>query len=137
MLYEILEENGKFKLFFKKKKGLKFKKAFAHSKRESIEHFAESYLRHCCLRCKERGWVYKTRGSRGVHGGGTRHGRGNRGLPHWGKPPVGSIVSCPECWANHLVEYEYLQVECWGYGSTERFIDISTVGRIVLTLSPD
>jgi len=76
MLYEIREEGGKLKLFFQKKNGLKFRKSFVSHKREWVESFAERYLGLCCLRCKERGWVYKTRRSGGVYGGGARHGKG-------------------------------------------------------------
>jgi len=137
MLYEIKEENGKFKLFFRKKKGLKFKKSFTHNKREWVEHFVESYLRHCCLHCKERGWVYKIRGSGGIYGGGARHGKGNRGLPHWGNPPAGTVVFCAECRAKYLVEYEDIQVECWTYTNTGQHSVMSTVKRIVFTQSSE
>lgn len=119
MLYQIKEENGKFKLFFSKKTGPKFKKAFPFrlylqgewverraQVRQGVEQFVERYLRQCCAQCKERGWVYKTRGSGGTHGGGASHGKGNRGGPHWGKPPAGTIVFCPECRARHVIGYE-------------------------------
>ncbi|QDU11373.1 hypothetical protein [Gimesia aquarii] len=101
MLYEIREENGSFKLFVSKKKGLKFKKSF--SKRDSAEWFIKTYLSHCCLICQEQGWVYKTRCSGGLRGGGSKHGRGWNGMPHWGNPPIGTIVACPECRAKHQV----------------------------------
>lgn len=92
MFYEVREENGKFNLYFNKKKGFKFKKSF--SDRDWIETFVERYLWHCCLPCKERGWVYKTRGSGGLCGGGGK-----------GRPPAGSIVRCPECRTEHIVSY--------------------------------
>ncbi|WP_417378365.1 hypothetical protein [Gimesia sp.] len=103
MLYEIREENGWFKLFLRKKNGLKFKKAF--SEQRSAEWFIKSYLTHCCLVCLDRDWVYKTVGSGGLRGGGSMHGRGWNGVPHFGKPPAGTVVACPECRAEHQVSY--------------------------------
>ncbi len=106
MLYEIQEDNGKFKHFFNKKTGLKFKKAFTSTEREAVELFAERYLSHCCFSCKERGWVYKTRGSGGLCGGGARHGKGNRGSQRYGKPASGTILRCPECRTTHQIQYD-------------------------------
>jgi len=64
MLYEIKEENGKFNLYFSKKKGLKFKKSFDELR--WAEWFVERYLAHCCISCQQRGWVYKARGFRRI-----------------------------------------------------------------------
>lgn len=137
MLYEIREVNGKFKLFFHKKNGLKFKKSFVLHKREWVENDAEAYLRLCCLRCKERGWVYKTRGSGGIHGGGASHGKGNRGLPHWGSPATGSQAFCPECRAKHIVGYEDVEFQGIEYSSDGHRIVTYMVPQIVLMLCPD
>lgn len=119
MLYEIKEVEGKFQLYFRKKAGFKFKKSFPYRRwsgtewverrdetRQEIEYFVHRYLRHCCVRCREQGWVYKTRSSGGIYGGGASHGNGSRGLPHHGKPAAGSIVVCPECRSRHELAYE-------------------------------
>ena len=103
MLYEIRERTGKrpFRLFLKKKKGLKFKQSF-HSL-EYANWFIETHLRHCCLSCKENGWVYKTqlpKPFRSSLKGGTKR-----------FPVVGVITICPECRTQHRVQHENIQYE--------------------------
>jgi hypothetical protein len=97
VLYEIREEDGKFDLYFRKKKGLKFKKSF--NDLQEAEWYLERYLAHCCISCLQRGWVYKVRKS-----GGLRKG-GSRGSRPWIVPRVDSTVACPECRAEHRVQY--------------------------------
>lgn len=103
MFYEIIEQDGKFKLFLARKNGLTFKKIFPE--REWAESYALSYLRHCCLECLSRGLVYKTRLSGGLHAGGSRHGP-RRGAPHWGRQQIGETVFCPECQSAHRIDYD-------------------------------
>ena len=98
MLYEIREKNGRFLLFLSKKSGVKYKKSF-HDHR-SAEWFVEAYARLCCLACKQKGWLYKTRGTGGMYGG------GNRRNSKMGRACVGSIVFCPECRTEYIVQYE-------------------------------
>lgn len=98
MLYEIKEENGKFNLYLNKKKGFKFKKSFDGL--DEAEWFIERYLAHSCVSCKAKGWVYKARSSGGLHRG------GSRGHRPWIVPVVDSVVTCPECSAEHYVRYD-------------------------------
>ena len=107
MLYEIREEEGKrpFKLFFKKKKGLKFKKAFVSQ--QVAEWFIDNYLRHACLCCKQRGWVYKVQLPE------TFRGRLNSGRRRY--PPTGIIAICPECKSPHQVQHESVRCDVNGH----------------------
>jgi hypothetical protein len=98
MLYQVKEENGKFNLYLSKKKGLRFKKSF--DELWLAKWFIERYLAHCCVSCKQNGWVYKARNSGGLHRGGSRGDR------PWIVPLVNSVVMCPECRAEHYVQYE-------------------------------
>ena len=81
--------------------------AFAHRSARSGRcnqtfcRFIELYLRHCCLKCRQRRWIYNNRGSGGLHGGGSNRGPMNRG-----RPPSGSLVLCPECQAKHEIKYD-------------------------------
>lgn len=84
-LYEVRAAGGVFHLYFKKKNGFKFKKAFGQ--RDHAVEFALVYLRHCCLACQQRGQVYKLRGLGGV----------------WATKPRNKPVFCPECGAEHGV----------------------------------
>ena len=98
MLYEIRQQTGKvpFKLYFKKKKGFKFKKSFRSP--EDANWFIESYLRRCCLNCKQNGCVYKTRNTNGSHG---RIRQVAMSLL-----AAGSTVVCPQCRSTYIVQYE-------------------------------
>ncbi len=129
MLYQIKEQIGAFpfRLFFSKKNGLKLKKSFRS--REQIEWFVKDYLRYCCLRCQQRGWIYKTRGSNGLRGG-------IRG-PYKRAPAKGSIMVCPECQAKHRISFESQQIQGWAYNNKGAHPRVYTVQHIVLELMPD
>ena len=101
MFYKIEEKTGKypFKLSVMKKSGFKFKKSFRSQ--EEAEWFIERYLCRCCVKCKQRGWVYLTRFPEAFRGS----LKGNPKI--W--PPVESVSICPECQAKHLVQYEHGQ----------------------------
>ncbi len=121
MLYEIREAHGKSKVYFSKKKGLKFKKSF--SQRESAEYFAEEYLCYCCLACRQNGWVYKTQMPepfRSSVRGGARD-----------FPPVGTVTTCPECRSKHSVQHEDVRIHY--SGPYANFLK----RRIVLVLSSE
>jgi len=103
MLYEIRKQEGlfAFRIFVRKKKGFKFKKAFPEQ--QAAELFIENYLRLCCLNCKQHGWVYKTQlppPYKSTFTGGAK--------PF---PPVGTITICPQCKTLHQVQHEIVQFE--------------------------
>ncbi|CAG0937658.1 hypothetical protein TFLX_06607 [Thermoflexales bacterium] len=129
MLYEIREKNGRFNLFLRKKNGMKFKKSF--SDRQHAERFVKDYLRLCCVVCKQKGLVYKTRGTGGMYGGGNRRNTAR------GRAPAGSVVVCPECRAKHLVEYESREVQSWFYDKEGRHSYTATVKDLVLSPTAD
>lgn len=124
MLYEVREANGRIKLFFSKKKGFKFKKQWEKRffDRGSVDCFVQEYLGHCCLACKQKGWVYKTRLPKplrsSLKGGGK------------GVPPLGTLTTCPECGTQHRVQHEDVAIPQFD-GST------STWQRVVLVLAVD
>ena len=124
MLYEVREANGKVKLLFSKKKGLKFKKQWEKRffDRGSVDYFVEEYLCHCCLACRQKGWVYKTRLPKSLRS--SLRGGGK------GVPPVDTLTSCPECQTRHRVQHEDYEIPQYD-GS----IDIAQ--RVVLTLDVD
>ena len=124
MFYDIREKDGRFNLFLAKKNGMKFKKSF--SNHDYAVHFVDLYLRLCCLTCKQKGLVYKTRGTGGMYGG------GNRRNTLRGRAPVGSVVVCPECRATHLVEYERREFQGWSYDNKGRHRYTGTSQDLVL-----
>jgi len=89
-LYEVREVDDEFRVYFRKKKGFKFKKAC--STREHSVAFAHDYMRYCCLECQQRGWVYKTRKARErfMYWDGANHS-------------MGFFRLCPECQSDHQV----------------------------------
>lgn len=97
MLYQIYKNNNRYQLFLAKKTGFTFKKSFSHL--DGIDWFLESYLRHACLDCLQKGFVYKTRYSGGLHGGYNKRGIG-------GKPKEGNLVYCPECRTEFVITYD-------------------------------
>ena len=120
-MYEIREDKNKlpFKLFFRKEKGFKFKKAFVSQ--QAAEWFIDDYLRQCCLNCKQQGWVYKTQLPKPLR---SRLKSGHRPVP-----PVGTLAICPECKAKHQVQYEDVLYESFGHGYT--------AARLILVQIPD
>jgi hypothetical protein len=125
MLYEIKEKDCRFNLFLSKKNGMKFKKSFA--KQQYAEWFVEDYLRLCCLACRQKGLVYKTCGMGGMCGGGNRRNSAR------GRAPAGSVVVCPECRTQHLVQYENREYQSWMYDNTGRYPYTATVQELVLS----
>lgn len=121
MMYEIREDKSKlpFKLFFRKKKGFKFKKAF--NSQQATEWFIDDYLRRCCLNCKQQGWVYKTQLPKPFRSG---LKSGANALP-----PIGTWAICPECKAKHQVQYADVQYESSGH--------VYTAKRVILVQIPD
>jgi rubredoxin len=102
---KITEEKGKFKVFFNKKQGFKFKKSFPSSdgvslriRIKTIEYFIEECLRFCCLACKQNGWVYKTQLPKPLR---SSLKGGGKGLP-----PISTLTTCPECKMEHRVQHE-------------------------------
>ena len=87
--YEVRENEDRFDLYFKKKKGMKFKKRF--DTKYNAEEFAILYLRHCCLACQQRGLVYKVKRLGHIAGGRSS----NR------KSTQNHAVFCPECHTEH------------------------------------
>ncbi len=129
MFYEIREKNGRFLLFLNKKNGFKYKRSFPDH--ESAEWYVKAYLPLCCLACKQKGWLYKVRGTGGMYGG------GNRRNSKRGQAQDGSVVSCPECRAKHVVKYKDREVQGWIYYNGGRYFGTDTMKDFALKAMTD